>query len=137
MALLTDSVVRRHMKGTSGFTLCDEGTTLPVEFAMIEGESVIGWYRNPAPWEGSMLVFTSSAIWTVEGKARERIALKDIVGYESPGTKDGVTGLRVRTSDGFRFMRAAGSYGPYGKYKDVIALMMVLRAVINSSAVPE
>jgi hypothetical protein len=125
------------MKATSGFTLCDEAAALPAELALAEGEFVIGSYRNPEPWEGSMLVFTSSAIWTIEGGTSERIALKDIVGYESPGTKDGVTGLRVRTNDGFRFLRAAGTYGPYGKYKDFIALMRVLRAVTNSSAVPE
>ncbi|HRG95413.1 MAG TPA: hypothetical protein PLR99_04125 [Polyangiaceae bacterium] len=137
MALLTYSLVRRHMKETSGFRPCDEGNSPPLALALAAGESAIGWYRNPAPWEGSILVFTSSAIWVVEGDAAERVALKDILGYESPGTKDGVSGLRVRTRDGFRFLRVAGSYGPYGKYKDFIGLMMVLRAVTNSGAVPE
>ena len=88
MTLLTYSVVRRHMKNTSGFTLCDEGSRPPLNLRLADGESVIGWYRNPTPWESSLLVFTSTAIWTVEGGAAERIALADIVGYESPGTKE-------------------------------------------------
>ncbi len=55
MALLTYPVVRRHMKGTSGFTLCDEANDAPVNLSLTEGESVIGWYRNPAPWEAHFL----------------------------------------------------------------------------------
>jgi len=121
------------MKDTSGFTVC-EAQKPPIEIPLEEGEEVIGWYRNPPPWEGSVLLFTSKAIWTAEGSRTERIALRDIADYESPETTVDVTGMRVRTRDGFRFMRIAGSYGPSGKYKDFLALMMVLRAVINSDA---
>jgi hypothetical protein len=137
MALLTYSVVRRHMKQTSGFMLFADGEVPPATLPLLERESLIGWYRNPAPWENSLLVFTSSAIWTVDGAKAERIALKDIVGYEGPGSKDGVSGLRVVTKDGFRFMRVAGCHGPFGKYKDFIGLEMVLRAVLNSGSIPE
>jgi len=98
---------------------------------------VIGWYRNPTPWENSALVFTSSAIWTVEEHRTERIAIKNILGYERLETAEGVTGLRIRTTDGFRFLRIAGAYGPERKFKDFVGLMMILRAVVNSKSVPE
>jgi hypothetical protein len=134
--LLTDSVVRRHMKGTSNFTLLEKGSSAPFHLPLDLDEAIIGWYRNPEPWQGSLLIFTSNAIWITEGEKLERVAMRTIVGYEDPETKVGVTGLRVRTSDGFRFMRVAGSYGPAGKYKDFIGLMMVIRAIINSASVP-
>ena len=136
MTLLTDSIVRRYMKGTSGFVLCDEGKLAPVTVSLADGEVMIGWYKNPTPWDGSSLVFTSHAIWSAEGDTKERIAFGDIVGYESPRTK-GVSGLRVRTKDGFRFLRVAGAYGPSGKYKDFIGLMMVLRSVTKTLSVSE
>ena len=135
MALLFSSVVRRHMKGTSGFAAAAENAALPASVTLDGDEALVGSYRNPAPWEETSLVFTSEAIWIVEGDKTERMALRDIVGYESPGTKSGVTGLRVRTRDGFRFIRIAGAYGPNGKYKDFIGFMMVLRAVVGSASV--
>lgn len=120
MALVTYSVVRRHMKQTSGFTLSDGSNPPPVTLDLGEGESLIGWYRNPPPWEGSLLVFTSNAIWTVERGVTERVRLADIVGYESPGDERGSDRPASPNTRRFRFMRVAGSFGPFGKYKDFI-----------------
>ena len=66
----------------------------------------------------------------VDGGRIERIAVGDIVGYESPESKADVTGVRVRTKDGFRFVRVAGCFGPGGNRKDAYSFLMVVRALI-------
>ena len=136
MTLLFDSVVRRHMKDTSGFVLYADGAALPVALTLEGNEKLIGWYRNPAPWHDSVLLFTTNAIWTFDGNAAERLPLREIAGYESPQSKESATGIRIRFRDGFRFLRAAGASGPDNKYKDHLAILNILRAILKSAALP-
>ncbi|XYH92479.1 hypothetical protein ACMHYB_31950 [Sorangium sp. So ce1128] len=132
MGVLVYSVVRRHMKHASpgAFTRYEEGAALPVEFTPSPGETIVGWYQNPAPWQDAFIVFTSEALYTVDGGRIGRLAVADIVGYEDPKSKTDVTGVRVLTKDGFRFVRIAGSFGPSGNQKDAYSFIMVLRALI-------
>ena len=132
MAVLVYSVVRRHMKRTSpgAFTVLEHAEALPIELLMGPGESAVGWYRNPPPWERYLVIFTSEALYLSEGERVERIPIADIVGYESPGSKTDVTGVRVLTNDGFRFVRVAGCFGPGGNQKDAYSFIMVVRALI-------
>jgi hypothetical protein len=51
-----------------------------------------------------------------------------------PKSKRDVTGLRVQTPDGFRFLRVAGSFGPHGNYKDTFSFLGVIRAIANWNA---
>lgn len=126
------SVVRRHMKRTSdrAFTVFDGSEPLPLELSLAPGESVVGWYRNPAPWERNLIVFTSEALYLVDDARIDRVGIKDLVGYESPHSKAEVTGVRLLTTDGFRFVRVAGSFGPNGNQKDAYSFIMVVRALI-------
>jgi hypothetical protein len=133
VALVFYSVVRRYMKHTPRFTRVDEQNPLPFELALVEGESVVGWYRNPPPHEESVLVFTSTAIWIGEAGAFERIDIRDIVSVELPSKRPGVEGLSVETARGYRFMRASGSFGPFGNSKDYISLQMVVQAIVHGS----
>jgi len=123
------------MKRTSpgAFTLADGAARLPLELALAPGESAIGWYRNPPPWEHDLIVFTSEAIYLVTDDKVERVLLNDIVDYESPKSKENVQGLRVRTKDGFRFIRIAGSFGPNGNRKDAFSLGMVLLTLVRAN----
>src|SRR5437868_5683280 len=109
MAVLVYSVVRRHMKHTSpgAFTVFDGTREPPVQLALASNEAIVGWYQNPPPWEHSLLVFTSEAFYVVDDERIDRIAIRDIVGYEDPGSKTDVTGVRILTKDGFRFVRVA------------------------------
>lgn len=129
MALVFYSVVRRHMKRTPRFTRVDAQTPLPFELALTEGETAVGWYRNPPPHEASVLVFTSNAIWIGEGGVFERISMNEVLDFENIKSKEGLRGLWVETTKGRRFMRACGSYGPVGTYKDWAALMMILNVL--------
>ncbi|WP_437805221.1 hypothetical protein [Sorangium sp. So ce1078] len=132
MGVLVYSVVRRHMKHTSpgAFMRYEDGAVLPVEFTPNRDETIVGWYQNPAPWQDTFIVFTSEALYIVDGGRLYRIAVADIVGYEDPKSKTDVTGVRVLTKDGFRFVRIAGSFGPSGNQKDAYSFIMVLRALI-------
>lgn len=132
MGVLVYSVVRRHMKHTSpgAFTRYQDGDVLPVEVTRGPGETFVGWYRNPAPWQDAFIVFTSESLYVIDGDRMGRIPLADIVGYEEPKSKTDVTGVRVLTKDGFHFVRIAGSFGPYGNQKDAYSFIMVLRALI-------
>ena len=129
MALVFYSVVRRHMKRTTGFTLVDERNPLPFELALAEGETAVGWYRNPPTHEDSVLVFTSEAIWIGDMGVFERIPIDEILDFENIKRKEGLEGLWVETTKGRRYMRASGSYGPGGTFKDWAALMMILNVV--------
>jgi hypothetical protein len=90
------------------------------------GEGLLGWYRNPEPWDACTIIFTDKAIYSVDDGQIVRIAIADIIDYEFPKSKTEVTGVRVRTRDGFRFLRAAGSFGPEGNQKDAFCLIAVL-----------
>jgi hypothetical protein len=132
MAVLVYSVVRRHMKDTSdgAFTVLDGVGELPAKLSLVPGETLVGSYRNPPPWEHCWIVFASESIYLVDEHRAERISIGDIVGYESPGSKSDVTGVRVLTKHGFRFVRVAGCFGPNGNQKDAYSFIMVIRALI-------
>ena len=132
MTVLVYSVVRRHMKHTSpgSFTRYEDGAVLPMELSPSPDETIIGWYRNPAPWQDAFIAFTSQALYIIEAGRIDRISVAEIVGYEDPKFKTEVTGVRILTKDGFRFVRIAGSFGPSGSQKDAYSFIMVLRALI-------
>jgi hypothetical protein len=135
MAVVVYSVVRRHMKRTSGFTVHDGDTPPPASFALGPEETIIGWYRNPPPWEGNLIVFTSKALYFVEDDRVERVGLNELVGYEDPESKTDITGVRILTKSGFRFVRIAGCFGPNGNRKDAYSFIMVVRALVDGDPV--
>jgi hypothetical protein len=61
------------------------------------------------------------AIYSVEGESVVRLDLSDITGYEVPPKSLDVTGVRVRTRDGFRFLRVAGTFLARGKNGEALA----------------
>ncbi len=63
-----------------------------------------------------------------------RIEFDRIVGFEMPASVASATGLRLRTTDGIRFVRMAGSYGPDNKFKDVFSLTRVLHVLTRRGA---
>jgi len=137
MALVVYSVVKRHMKRTSpnAFTVFDGKTQLPMKLSLGPAESLIGWYRNPPPWENCLIVFTSAALYLLDGENVDRVLLSDLVGYEDPKSKTDISGVRLLTKDGFRFVRIAGCFGPNGNRKDAYSFIMVVRAVVPGNPV--
>ena len=113
MAVLVYSVVKRHMKRSSAFVVAGDAEP-PHSISTSPSERLIGWYQNPPPWENYFIFFTSEAIHLVGKACIERVPLEAIVGYESPPSKIGVTGLRLLTTDGVRFVRIAGTTGATG-----------------------
>jgi hypothetical protein len=120
------------MKRTSpgAFTVFDGTVEPPVKSSLAPNETVIGWYRNPPPWEHYVILFTSEAFYLVGGEHVERIPISDILGYEWPESKTDVAGVRVLTKDGFRFVRVSGSYGPSGQWKDAFSFIMVVSTLV-------
>jgi len=132
------SVVRRNMKHVSqgAFSSSSDDLeplkdTLPLE----DGEELVGLYRNPMPWADTRVVFSTKALYTIEGQDVARVPLHEIIGYESPKSKVEVTGVRVLTNDGFRFVRVAGSFGPNGNRKDAFSFIMTLRGLVSGSPI--
>lgn len=93
-----------------------------------------GWYSNPPPWTPVILVFTTRAIVICEDDARIRIPFDDIVAFKMPTSVSEATGLRIRTRDGFCFVRMAGAYGPDNKFKDVFSLTRLLQVLTRRTA---
>jgi hypothetical protein len=131
MALVLYSVVRRHMKQTGRYIEVGGDETPPAVSTLEEGESLFGWYRNPAPSSDAVIAFSDRAIYSIEGATVVRIPLTTIIDYETPASKADVTGIRVLTRNGPQFLRATGSFGPHGTHKDAFSLMMVLRVVVG------
>lgn len=132
------SIVRRNMKHTSdGAFLSSSEDLEPVRDLLVleEGEGLVGLYRNPTPWADVRVAFSTKALYLIEGRDVVRISLSEIIGYESPKSKVEVTGVRVLTNDGFRFVRVAGSFGPNGNRKDVFSFIMTLRGLISGSPI--
>ncbi len=130
MALLIRAVVQRHMKETGRFIEADTLDNFPGTVGLAPGEAIVGWYCNPTPWEKCFVLFTDKAIYSAERDTSIRIDMNDIIDYEPPKSKTDVSGLRVRTPDGFRFVRIAGSFGPHGQYKDAFSFMNVIRRLV-------
>lgn len=134
MALLLYSVIRRHMRPTGRYTEHVVGAEAPIPFEMHPDEVLLGWYKNPEPWGNCMIVFTDRSIYSSDKGQVVRIPLENILDYEAPASKTEVTGVRVRTPDGFRFLRAAGSFGPEGGQRDAFSLIQVIRAIARQNA---
>jgi hypothetical protein len=134
MGLVLYSIIRRYMKPGARYIEAGKGAEPPIVPDMDPGESLIGWYQNPEPWETCRVVLTDKAIYSVDKEGISRIALDGIIGYELPKSKRDVTGLRVRTRDGSRFLRVAGSFGPYGNQKDAFSLIGVISSIANHDA---
>ncbi|WP_257457575.1 hypothetical protein [Archangium lipolyticum] len=133
MALMIAALIRRNMKESTAFKVSDGHSAAPLSMELPAGESLVGWYKNPPPWEESLVAFTDKAIYALEKQQIVRIALDDIIDCESPPSKNEAVGVRVRTRDGFRFIRMAGSRGPQGKFKDVFDLLMILKVIIEAN----
>jgi hypothetical protein len=133
MAAIFYSLVRRHMKLTSpgAFTRAEAGTSLPVEIQLEAGESVVGWYQNPPPREGTLIVFSTEAIYVASGSAVKRIVADEIVDYERPPSKKTVTGVTVVTANESVFVPVAGAFGVNENQKDAFCFIMVLRGLLT------
>lgn len=130
------SLVRRHMRQTSAFTRAEPTRTAPVNVHPEAGEELVGWYRNPPPWDAIVVLFTTLAIHVCEHERTMRVPLEGIVDFEMPASVAEATGLRIRTRDGFRFVRMAGAYGPDNKCKDVFSLTRLLQVLVRRSGSP-
>ena len=129
MALVLYSLLRRHMKHTGRYFEPGGTSEAPNWSGARPEESVVGWYQNPVPWQDCWLVFTDKAIYSLDHGSVMRLSISDILDYEFPKSKSDPGGVRVRTPDGFRFLRATGSFGPDGNQKDAFSLIQVLRAL--------
>ncbi|WP_242393843.1 hypothetical protein [Anaeromyxobacter oryzisoli] len=132
MAFPVRAVVRRHMARTGRF-YDGAPADLPLKVLPWKQENVIGWYRNPSPWEPCVVVFTESAIYSIEDKDVVRIEVNDILGYEFPKSKQNVSGVRVQTSKGDVFVRIAGTRGPDGGIKDAFDFIMVIKKIAGNN----
>ncbi|MFO0761257.1 MAG: hypothetical protein U0359_32560 [Byssovorax sp.] len=127
MALLMPSVIRHYLKHAESYV--SQGTIpLPIDLDA-EGEEIVGWYRNPPPFEDDYVAFTTVGIYARAGGVWTRLPFDDIVDYELPQNKEKTNGVRVRAHDGTRFIRFAGRSGPSGKFSDAFILLGLLRVV--------
>jgi hypothetical protein len=110
--------------------------SLPLPLSLDPGEVLVGWYRNPPPWEATIVIFTSLAVYVAEDGRLTRTALEAIVDYQTPADKVSATGVRIRTADGFRFIRMAGRYGPDGKFGDVFNFINILHVLVSRTKKP-
>lgn len=125
----TDSIVRRHMKRTGRFITFEEAQTAPV--AMPAEERIIGWYKNPPPWENELVLFTWSAIWISDGFRLVRLPIDELAGYQEPTSKADLVGVSVRMRGGdTHFVRVGGTRD--GNVKDAFDFIMALRGLIGT-----
>lgn len=124
------SLIRRHMKRSAAFSPCENVADLPVPISLERGEALVGWYRNPSPWEDNVVVFSTLAVYDVNAERVLKTRFDEIVEYETPKDKANATGVRLQTADGFRFVRIGGRHGPNGKFADVFDFLMILQVIV-------
>ncbi len=133
MPLLVGSVIRRHLRPTSGFRVAEPGAVPPNGFHAADGEDVIGWYINePA---GPLVVFTTIAIHVVSDAKDAKVEttpLDDLLDYELPASKRSAEGVFVRTPSGKRFLPMRGAHGVDGRFPDAWSLVQVLRVLVGN-----
>jgi len=127
------SLVRRHMRDTGAFTPAESTMHAPVVVNLDLGEELIGWYRNPPPWEQEFVLFTTDAIICADTMGTVRIPISRIVDYDTPTKEPAPTQLWVRTRDETYRIRIAGSHGPQNRFKDIFSLTMLIQALIALS----
>ena len=128
---IVHTVVRRYMKYSPWLAWYDGSQPPPLPVAAESGEEIVGWCSNPPPWEACVVLFSTTALYSSDGRATIRIPWSDIVEYDGPKSKQDATGLTVHTARGDHFIRLAGSYGRAGNLKDAFGLGMVLRALMD------
>lgn len=123
------------MKSAASFTFSQSKRGLPFVFDMEMGEELIGWYRNPPPFE-QPLIFTTHAIYGIEAGHVIKILWPDIFDYELPAAEGDFSGVKIRARTGAHFLRMAGGYGIEGKGKDVFDFIEVLKVLAKRSDKP-
>jgi hypothetical protein len=140
--MLTDSLIRRTMKRTDLFVDAHQVAAPPGECPPLKppGETLVGWYPNPPPRQGTVLWFTTAAIYVVSAEARTRVAFREVMAWQTKEPKGGVTGVSVELTDGQEcFIPCSGTRGPGGKFKDAFDLATMLSVIVGASrdALPE
>jgi len=127
---IVSSLVRRHMKGMDAFVFAAPAVDVPVRVELVEGESLIGWYQNPPPWERCFVLFGTRSMYLSEDAGIARVVMDDIVDYELPKSKKNVPGVKVVTCSGSFFVRMAGVHGKDGEFSDAFRLVMFFHALL-------
>lgn len=110
--------------------LAAPGLQRPFSSSMIaEDETVIGWYRDSMSDEEGLL-FTSDAIYIVSSPGEvQRIAIGSVLRCHIDGPKQQVAGVTVETPHGPAFLKATGTFGEFGQYRDALCLYSALRGL--------
>ncbi len=125
------SLIRRHMRESPRFVRHENGNQLAGVVPSDAEEIVVGHYDNPPPWQSERVIFTSGGLWVTHGADMESLRWKDIQRFESPDSTWRADSVVIHTSSGSKVVHMAGTHGPGGKFKDVFALVMVLRAIVS------
>jgi hypothetical protein len=129
MPLLVGSVIRRHLRPTSGFRVAEPGVLPPHGFRAAEGEEVIGWYIDEPC--GPSVIFTTVAFHIVSDGQVETILLADVLDYELPASKRKAEGVVVRTPSGRHLVPMSGAHGDHGRFPDAWNLVQVLHVLVK------
>lgn len=122
------------MKQAAGFVAAASEDSLPSEHPELgPGESLIGWYTNPPPYESFRVFFTTKAIVVVAPDTTLRIPLREITAWQTEEPKDEATGVTVEASGRRHFIPFAGRRGPGGKFMDAFDLATMLNVIVHTS----
>ena len=125
MAVLVYSVVNRHMKRTSpgAFTRFAGAARVPADVKLVPGETIVGWYRNPSPWEQCLIVFTSHAFYYLEQLAGPIAAVSGhlLKGPGDPRGGDTRNLLALRMASGATAAVCVNNQAPLGSGTDQVS----------------
>jgi hypothetical protein len=126
------ALIRRHMRHTSpGAFVPAAAEPVNVDLELQPDEELVGVYRDPTA--ESKIYFTTSAFYCVVDGAITKVPFDSIQDFERPSDKASVEGLMLATTNGPRFLRAGGSFGPMNHRKDAFSLLMVVFALVHQN----
>lgn len=135
MNYILESIVCRYMKDTTpGLFTRGADPSPPTAIPLARDEELLGWYRNPLPIGGYLILFTTRNLYIDDHGTHTRVPIDQMTGYEHPRS-NAIDGVTVKTPTGDVFFRVAGRYGEGDRYRDAFSFLMVIRALTEGKPV--
>ena len=133
MILPIAPLVHDHLDSTAHFvSVGPEDEVKGHESILREGESIVGWYQNPAPSKAS-IVFTDRALLFTDAGSTWRLPYLSISSWRPHSDEQGtVDGLEVQCGGQTLVIPCVGVHGEDGQARDALCFAKILSAVIQA-----
>ena len=95
-------------------------------------DGLVGWYRNPAPREGVLVLFTPDAMSVCDASGNTRVPFDEIDAVEGPRDKESADGVKVHCALGWVFIPFCGGHAAEDRSVDAFELWSLVRGILKA-----